>query len=147
MSSGTLIGSQAVLRHSAVAVSQVGTLNYMPPEAIRDTSSKPGTSNVKCTSIFRKAICACVRMLKCICFGGLIAVPLCNPGLKCVCVCVRVRACFHPQISPKGDVWSLGCILYCMTYGRTPFQSITNQFAKLHAIIDPRFEINFPNMA
>ena len=58
-----------------------------------------------------------------------------------------VRACFHPQISPKGDVWSLGCILYCMTYGRTPFQSITNQFAKLHAIIDPRFEINFPNMA
>ncbi|XP_031432346.1 dual specificity protein kinase Ttk-like [Clupea harengus] len=75
--------------------SQVGTLNYMPPEAIRDTSSKPGTS----------------------------------------------------KISPKGDVWSLGCILYCMTYGRTPFQSITNQFAKLHAIIDPRFEINFPNMA
>lgn len=48
------------------------------------------------------------------------------------------------QISPKGDVWSLGCILYCMTYGKTPFQSITNQIAKLHAIIDPTHKIEFP---
>lgn len=50
------------------------------------------------------------------------------------------------QISPKGDVWSLGCILYCMTYGKTPFQSITNQIAKLHAIIDPSHKIEFPDI-
>ncbi|XP_062394314.1 dual specificity protein kinase Ttk [Sardina pilchardus] len=78
--------------------SQVGTLNYMPPEAIRDTSSKPGKQGTS-------------------------------------------------KISPKGDVWSLGCILYCMTYGKTPFQSITNQFTKLHAIIDPNHEIDFPDIA
>ncbi|KAM4632837.1 dual specificity protein kinase Ttk [Polymixia lowei] len=77
--------------------SQVGTLNYMPPEAIKDTSSKPGKLNSK--------------------------------------------------ISPKGDVWSLGCILYCMTYKKTPFQSITNQITKLHAIIDPSHEIEFPDIA
>ncbi|XP_030641199.1 dual specificity protein kinase Ttk [Chanos chanos] len=76
--------------------SQVGTLNYMPPEAIKDTSSKAG-----------------------------------NPRSK---------------ISPKGDVWSLGCILYCMTYGKTPFQNITNQITKLHAIIDPSHEIEFPDI-
>ncbi|PWA32380.1 hypothetical protein CCH79_00012037 [Gambusia affinis] len=77
--------------------SQVGTLNYMPPEAIKDTSSQPGKARSK--------------------------------------------------ISPKGDVWSLGCILYCMTYGKTPFQSITNQIAKLQAIIDPSHKIEFPDIA
>ncbi|XP_056142922.1 dual specificity protein kinase Ttk [Lampris incognitus] len=77
--------------------SQVGTLNYMPPEAIKDTSSKPGKASSK--------------------------------------------------ISPKGDVWSLGCILYCMTYGKTPFQSIANQITKLHAIVDPSHKIEFPNIA
>uniref|UniRef100_A0A4W6E699 Dual specificity protein kinase TTK n=1 Tax=Lates calcarifer TaxID=8187 RepID=A0A4W6E699_LATCA len=77
--------------------SQVGTLNYMPPEAIKDTSSQPGKARSK--------------------------------------------------ISPKGDVWSLGCILYCMTYGKTPFQSITNQITKLHAIIDPSHKIEFPDIS
>lgn len=76
--------------------SQVGTLNYMPPEAIKDTSSQG-----------------------------------------------KARS----KISPKGDVWSLGCILYCMTYGKTPFQSITNQIAKLHAIIDPTHKIEFPDIS
>ncbi|XP_051577499.1 dual specificity protein kinase Ttk-like [Myxocyprinus asiaticus] len=75
--------------------SQVGTLNYMPPEAIKDTSSNG------------------------------------KPGSK---------------ISAKGDVWSLGCILYCMTYGKTPFQTITNQIAKIHAIIDQSHEIDFPDI-
>ncbi|XP_059195348.1 dual specificity protein kinase Ttk isoform X2 [Centropristis striata] len=77
--------------------SQVGTLNYMPPEAIKDTSSQAGKARSK--------------------------------------------------ISAKGDVWSLGCILYCMTYGKTPFQSITNQIAKLHAIIDPSHRIEFPDIS
>lgn len=34
-----------------------------------------------------------------------------------------------------------------MTYGRTPFQHITNQITKLHAIIDPSYEIAFPDIA
>lgn len=44
-------------------------------------------------------------------------------------------------------MWSLGCILYCMTYGKTPFQSITNQIAKLQAIIDPSHKIEFPDIS
>ncbi|XP_039190377.1 dual specificity protein kinase TTK isoform X2 [Crotalus tigris] len=84
---------------SIVKDSQVGTINYMPPEAIKDMSSN--AENGKSRS----------------------------------------------KISPKSDVWSLGCILYCMTYGKTPFQNITNYITKLHAIIDPNYEIMFPEIA
>ncbi|XP_059837259.1 dual specificity protein kinase Ttk [Hypanus sabinus] len=51
------------------------------------------------------------------------------------------------KISPKSDVWSLGCILYYMTYGKTPFQHLTNQISKLQAITDLNHEIQFPAIA
>jgi len=46
----------------------------------------------------------------------------------------------------KSDVWSLGCILYNMVYGYTPFQRIVKQFAKLQAIINPNYIIQFPEI-
>ncbi|XP_051920618.1 dual specificity protein kinase Ttk isoform X2 [Hippocampus zosterae] len=76
---------------------QAGTLNYMPPEAIKDTSSQHGKARSK--------------------------------------------------IGPKGDVWSLGCILYYMTYRKSPFQSITNRISKMHAIINPSHKIAFPDIS
>uniref|UniRef100_A0A8D0GM18 Dual specificity protein kinase TTK n=1 Tax=Sphenodon punctatus TaxID=8508 RepID=A0A8D0GM18_SPHPU len=84
---------------SIVKDSQVGTVNFMPPEAIKDMSSYGENGKTR------------------------------------------------SKISPQSDVWSLGCILYCMTYGRTPFQHITNQISKLLAIIDPNYEIEFPGIA
>ncbi|XP_008580785.1 PREDICTED: dual specificity protein kinase TTK isoform X2 [Galeopterus variegatus] len=83
---------------SIVKDSQVGTVNYMPPEAIKDMSSSRENGKSK------------------------------------------------SKISPKSDVWSLGCILYYMTYGKTPFQHIINQISKLHAIIDPNHEIELPDI-
>lgn len=48
------------------------------------------------------------------------------------------------QISRKSDVWSLGCILYQMVFGQTPFQSIPNEYLKLHAICNAEHDISYP---
>ncbi|OLL27124.1 Serine/threonine-protein kinase mph1 [Neolecta irregularis DAH-3] len=73
---------------------QVGTVNYMSPEAIRDTGL-PGKS----------------RMMK---------------------------------LGRPSDIWSLGCILYQMVYGKLPFGHLT-MYQKLQVIPDPRCEILFPD--
>lgn len=79
--------------------SQVGTLNYMSPEAILDTSGSVGGGR-----------------------GGRSA---------------RMR------LGRASDVWSMGCILYQMVYGRTPFAHLS-LVQKLHSITDPTYEVDFP---
>lgn len=53
---------------------------------------------------------------------------------------------FFFQISPKSDVWSLGCILYLLLYKKTPFAHIKNIYAKMQAIIDPNKKIDYPDL-
>jgi serine/threonine-protein kinase TTK/MPS1 len=72
---------------------QVGTLNYMSPEAILDSGT--GTS---------------------------------GPKMK---------------LGRASDVWSLGCILYQMCTGATPFAGL-HMIPKLQAIVNPNYEIKFP---
>lgn len=92
---------------------QIGTINYMAPESLRNRALDASFIAQNPSNDYND-----------------------NPYNKKTVI----------KYNCKADIWSLGCILYYLVYGRPPFDKYKDFPSKMQAIIDPRYQIEFPRL-
>jgi serine/threonine protein kinase len=106
--------------------SQIGTINYMAPEAIcpfeAQSDMDSSDDSFDDDTIAFKSIDGKSKNKSC--FGN---------GSK-----------GKMKMGRASDIWSMGCILYQLLYGRPPFSALST-IQKLQAIPNPNFPIPYPN--
>ncbi|KAI9187613.1 Serine/threonine kinase mps1 [Blastocladiella emersonii ATCC 22665] len=101
--------------------SQVGTMNYMSPEGIRGTVNKDPPRYQQHQQ------------------------SASDDPFASSSAAAPATADAAMQLNRKADVWSLGCILYQLLYGRAPFARLT-MGEKFNRIPDPRYPIAYPRI-
>ena len=135
---------------SVIKDNQIGTINYMAPESLqsrndidpnrykigsssKDSPSGPGHGS-SCKSSANGSSCKSSA-------NGSSCKSSAN-GSSCKSSANGSKS--FVKYNCKADIWSLGCILYNLVYGKPPFGHLPSLVAKVQAICNPNFTISFP---
>lgn len=101
---------------------QIGTINYMAPEALKNRAAESNYALPPSSDHFKSSNDENNQRQQ--------------PSAKKTLI----------RYNSKADIWSLGCILYNFVYGRPPFDKYEDLLSKVQAITNPRHVINFPEI-